>query len=91
VSESCEASSREGYSLQLTTKLRLQLAGFTLIGAVCSDEVQIIEHLTCGTMDKPKRIWKAMLTLLIAVLEALVFTLSSAPGRVGSNSRFVSL
>ncbi|CAK9266660.1 unnamed protein product [Sphagnum jensenii] len=31
-------------------------------------------------MDKPKRIWKAMLTLLIAVLEALVCTLSSAPG-----------
>ncbi|CAK9213884.1 unnamed protein product, partial [Sphagnum troendelagicum] len=30
-------------------------------------------------MDKPKRIWKAMLTLLIAVLEALVCTLSSAP------------
>ncbi|CAK9212180.1 unnamed protein product [Sphagnum troendelagicum] len=31
-------------------------------------------------MDKPKRIWNAMLTLLIAVLEALVCTLSSAPG-----------
>ncbi|KAH9530858.1 hypothetical protein CY35_19G005900 [Sphagnum magellanicum] len=31
-------------------------------------------------MDKPKRIWTAMLTLLIAVLEALVCTLSSAPG-----------
>ncbi|KAH9530835.1 hypothetical protein CY35_19G004900 [Sphagnum magellanicum] len=31
-------------------------------------------------MEKPKRIWKAMLTLLIAVLEALVCTLSSAPG-----------
>ncbi|KAH8913186.1 hypothetical protein BDL97_U01400 [Sphagnum fallax] len=31
-------------------------------------------------MDKPERIWKAMLTLLIAVLEALVCTLSSAPG-----------
>ncbi|CAK9266714.1 unnamed protein product [Sphagnum jensenii] len=31
-------------------------------------------------MDKPKRIWKAMLTLLIAVLGALVCTLSSAPG-----------
>ncbi|CAK9869262.1 unnamed protein product [Sphagnum jensenii] len=31
-------------------------------------------------MDKPKRIWKAMLTLLIAVLEVLVCTLSSAPG-----------
>ncbi|CAK9869304.1 unnamed protein product [Sphagnum jensenii] len=31
-------------------------------------------------MDKPKRIWKAMLTLLIAVLAALVCTLSSAPG-----------
>ncbi|CAM6041542.1 unnamed protein product [Sphagnum compactum] len=31
-------------------------------------------------MDKPKRIWKAMLTLLIAVLEALVCILSSAPG-----------
>jgi len=31
-------------------------------------------------MDKPKRIWKAMLTLLIAMLEALVCTLSSAPG-----------
>jgi len=46
----------------------------------CSDEVQIICHLTCGSMDKPKRIWKAMLTLLIAVLEALVCTLSSAPG-----------
>jgi hypothetical protein len=65
---------------ELTTKLRLQLAGFTLPGAVCSDEVQIICHLTCGSMDKPKRIWKAMLTLLIAVLEALVCTLSSAPG-----------
>ncbi|CAK9212196.1 unnamed protein product [Sphagnum troendelagicum] len=31
-------------------------------------------------MDKPKRTRKAMLTLLIAVLEALVCTLSSAPG-----------
>ncbi|KAH8931017.1 hypothetical protein BDL97_19G000100 [Sphagnum fallax] len=31
-------------------------------------------------MDKPKRIWKAMPTLLIAVLEALVCTLSGAPG-----------
>ncbi|CAK9212176.1 unnamed protein product [Sphagnum troendelagicum] len=31
-------------------------------------------------MDKPQRIWNAMLTLLIAVLEALVCTLSSAPG-----------
>ncbi|CAK9266719.1 unnamed protein product [Sphagnum jensenii] len=31
-------------------------------------------------MDKPKRIWKAMLTLLIAVMAALVCTLSSAPG-----------
>ncbi len=65
---------------ELTTKLRLQLAGFTLTGAVCSDEVQIIRLLTSGSMDKPKRIWKAMLTLLIAVLEALVCTLSSAPG-----------
>jgi hypothetical protein len=65
---------------ELTTNLRLQLACFTLTGAVCSDEVQIICHLTCGSMDKPKRIWKAMLTLLIAVLEALVCTLSNAPG-----------
>jgi hypothetical protein len=64
----------------LTTKHRLQLAGFTLTGAVCSDEVQIICHLTCGSMDKRKRIWKAMLPLLIAVLESLVCTLSSAPG-----------
>ncbi|KAH8936909.1 hypothetical protein BDL97_17G111500 [Sphagnum fallax] len=47
---------------------------------MCSDNVQIICHLTCGSMDKPKRIWKAMLTLLIAVLGALVCTLSSAPG-----------
>ncbi|CAM5999282.1 unnamed protein product [Sphagnum balticum] len=31
-------------------------------------------------MDKPKRIWKAMPNLLIAVLKALVCTLSSAPG-----------
>ncbi|KAH8931031.1 hypothetical protein BDL97_19G000800 [Sphagnum fallax] len=51
-----------------------------MTGAVRSEEVQIICHLTCGSMDKPKRIWKAMLTLLIAVLEALVCTLSSAPG-----------
>jgi hypothetical protein len=51
-----------------------------LTGAVCSDEVQIICHLTSGSMDKPKRIWTAMLPLLIAVLEALVCTLSSAPG-----------
>jgi len=65
---------------ELTKKLGLQLADFTLTGAVCSDEVQIICHLTCGSMDKPKRIWKAMLTLLIAMLEALVCTLSSAPG-----------
>ncbi|CAK9266654.1 unnamed protein product, partial [Sphagnum jensenii] len=65
---------------ELTTKLRLQLAGFTSTGEVCSDEVHITCHLTCGSMDKPKRIWKAMLTLLIAVLEALVCTLSSAPG-----------
>ncbi len=63
---------------ELTTKLRLQLAGFTLTGAVCSDDAQIICHLTCGSMDKPKRIWKV--TLLIAVLAALVCILSSAPG-----------
>jgi hypothetical protein len=63
----------------LTTTLRLQ-AAFTLTGTVCSDEVQIICHLACRSMDKPKRIWKAMLTLLIAVLEALVCTLPSAPG-----------
>jgi hypothetical protein len=30
-------------------------------------------------MDKPKRVWKAMLMLLIAVLEALC-SLSGAPG-----------
>jgi len=45
-----------------------------------SDISSIMCHLTCGSMEKPKRIWKAMLTLLIAVLEALVCTLSSAPG-----------
>jgi hypothetical protein len=48
----------------------------------CSVQWRGPDHLslTCGSMDKPKRIWKAMLTLLIAVLEALVCTLSSAPG-----------
>jgi hypothetical protein len=64
---------------ELTTKLRLQLSGFTLTGAFAVTR-SIIRHLTCGSMDKLKRIWKAMLTLLIAVLEALVCTLSSAPG-----------